>query len=51
MSDIYWDKFFSDGKIESYLSYKQHQQKQESAINGSNATDNRLPDNSRKEYR
>ena len=51
MSDKYWDKFYSDGKIESYLSYKQNKYQQESMTNGTNSADHRLPDNKGKEYR
>lgn len=47
----YWDKFCKDGKIESYLSYKENQYKQESAINGTKSTYDRLSDNKGKEYR
>ena len=49
--DKLWEKFLSDGKIESYLSYKQNQNKQESAVNGAKSTNDRLFDYKGKEYR
>lgn len=51
LGNEFWDKFYKDGKIESYLSYKQNQYKQESAINGTKSTYNGLSDNKGKEYR
>lgn len=49
-TDKYWDKFYSDGKIDSYLSYKQNQYKQDSFKNGTNTVNNGLLDNQRKEH-
>lgn len=44
--DEYWNKFISDGKIESYLNYKQQVKSQDGNYDGTNAFDNRRPDNS-----
>ena len=49
-TDKYWEKFYSDGKIDSYLSYKQNQYKQETYNNGTSTTYNRLFDNKSKEH-
>ena len=52
MSDEkYWDKFVSDGKIESYLNYIQHSKTQDSFNNGTNGVYDRRTDNQRTEYR
>lgn len=51
LNDILWNKFYNDGKIESYLNYKQNQIKQECTVNGAKSTDDRLFDNKCKEYR
>ena len=49
-ADKYWDKFYSDGKVDSYLSYKQNQYKQDAYKNGTNTNNDRLFDNQRKEH-
>lgn len=49
--DEYWNKFISDGKVESYLNYKEHLKTQDSVIDGNNAVYNRRPDNQGEEYR
>ena len=49
--DKYWDKFISDGKIESYLNYKQHLTSQDSFRNDTNGVYDRRTDNQRTEYR
>ena len=51
VNDKLWEKFLNDGKIDSYLSYKQNQYKPESAVNGAKATNDRLFDNKGKERR
>ncbi len=49
--DEYWDKFVADGKIESYLSYKQHLNSQENYKNGTSTVFDGRPDNKGTEYR
>ncbi len=49
--DEYWNKFISDGKIESYLSYKQHLNTQDSYKNDTNTVYDRRSDNKGTEYR
>lgn len=47
MQDIYWNKFISDGKIESYISYKQHIKNSESENNGTKSVYGGRVDNPR----
>lgn len=49
--DEYWEKFLKDGKVESYLNYKDHLKSQDSAANGANTVYNRRSDNQGTEYR
>ncbi len=43
--DEYWNKFINDGKIESYLNYKEHLKTQGSVTDGTNSVYNRRTDN------
>lgn len=49
--DEYWQKFVSDGKVESYLNYKEHSKTQDYTENGTNTGYNRRTDNKGTEYR
>lgn len=51
MYDEFWNKFLSDGKVESYLNYKQHIKTQDSFKDATNTDYNRWSDNQRTEYR
>ena len=51
MADSYWKQFCSDGKIDSYLKYVQNEKQQDTVLNGTNTTNNRLLDNKNTEYR
>lgn len=51
MCDEYWNKFMSDGKIKSYLEYKEHLKAQGSVERGTNSVYDRRPDNSGAKYR
>jgi hypothetical protein len=44
--DVYWSKFISDGKIESYLNYKEHLKTQDNSYDGTSASYDRRSDNS-----
>jgi hypothetical protein len=46
MIDQYWDKFVRDGKINSYLEYKEHLKSQGSVGFGTNTVYDRRSDNS-----
>ncbi|MEE0929075.1 MAG: hypothetical protein UIG59_07775 [Acutalibacteraceae bacterium] len=50
MIDEYWNKFISDGKIDSYLEYKEHLKAQGSVDSGTNTVYDRRPDYSGTKY-
>jgi len=43
--DEYWNKFKNDGKIESYLNYREHLKTQGSVHDGTNSINDRRTDN------
>lgn len=45
--DEYWNKFTADGKIQSYLNYKEHLKSQESFKNDTESDNDRWFDNTR----
>lgn len=49
--DEYWNKFLQDGKIESYLNYREHCKKQGNDNDRTDADNSRRTDNQRTEYR
>ncbi len=49
--DEYWNKFITDGKIDSYLRYKEHLNTQGSNADGTSTDNDRRSDNKGAEYR
>lgn len=49
--DEYWNKFIQDGRIESYLNYKEHLKTQGNSSDGINTVYGGRTDNQRTEYR
>ena len=49
--DEYWEKFLKDGKVDSYLNYKEHLKAQGNISDGTNTVYNRRTDNQGTEYR
>lgn len=45
--DEYWNKFTSDGKIQSYLNYKEHLKSQESSKYDTESNNDRWLNNTR----
>ncbi len=46
IQDEYWNKFVNDGKVESYLNYREHLKTQGSVYDGTNSIYDRRTDNS-----